>query len=118
MPLIENACVEFLEILAENAESGRPFNIMSNFEYFTCDTIARVAFGQNKPMVSSGQNSTCSKSRKFTATTRHKSISRLCKSFLPRQAAFRRQHRPFVAKSVARSADDDQAAIIGGEKLV
>ncbi|KAI6188572.1 putative cytochrome P450 CYP13A8 [Aphelenchoides besseyi] len=49
-PLITNACNDFMEIIEEKVKTSEPFNIMDNFQLFTCDIIARVAFGENRNM--------------------------------------------------------------------
>ncbi|KAI6240027.1 putative cytochrome P450 CYP13A8 [Aphelenchoides fujianensis] len=72
-PLIESACNDFIEILGEQAEEGVPFNIMRNFQLFTCDIIARVAFGENRNMQRPGSNP----------------YYEFCKTFFPDKPQFR-----------------------------
>ena len=48
--------LQFVEIFGERVDSGKAFNVMENFGSFTCDVIARMAFGQHRDMQRPGAN--------------------------------------------------------------
>jgi hypothetical protein len=45
-----------MEIIDEQAATGKPFNIMENLQLFTSDVIARVALGETRNTQRPGTN--------------------------------------------------------------
>lgn len=54
--MIDIASNDFMEILNEQVAEGKPINVMTNFQLFTADVIARAAFGETKNTQRPGTN--------------------------------------------------------------
>lgn len=50
MPICELSVDSFMELMEEECQAGKSFNILPYFQQLTCDVIARVALGEERDL--------------------------------------------------------------------